>query len=197
MTHLGTKVIKTPRLTLRPFRMEDREAMFRNWQSDPKVTEFLRWPTAKSIADAQRVLEEWTASYQNPSYYQWAIVLEELGEPIGSISVVEQDEATDKVHIGYCIGSRWWHMGITSEAFSAIISFLFEEVGANRIESQHDPNNPNSGKVIYSPARRAGEYTQFSAIVCRSNIKVFEDSKGAFFKKPLWAGHGAAAPYIR
>lgn len=148
MTHVGTKVIKTPRLTLRPFRMEDKEAMFRNWESDPKVTEFLRWPTAKSIADAQRVLEGWTASYQNPSYYQWAIVLEELGEPIGSISVVEQDEATDKVHIGYCIGSRWWHKGITSEAFSAIISFLFEEVGANRIESQHDPNNPNSGKVM-------------------------------------------------
>ncbi len=100
MTHVGTKVIKTPRLTLRPFCMEDREAMFRNWESDPKVTEFLRWPTAKSIADAQRVLEGWTASYKDPSFYQWAIVLEELGEPIGSISVVEQDEATDKVHIG-------------------------------------------------------------------------------------------------
>lgn len=29
-----------------------------------------------------------------------------------------------------------------------IIPFFFEEVGANRIESQHDPNNPNSGKVM-------------------------------------------------
>ena len=28
------------------------------------------------------------------------------------------------------------------------IAFLFEEVGANRIESQHDPDNPNSGKVM-------------------------------------------------
>lgn len=148
MTHLGTKVIKTRRLTLRPFSMEDREAMFHNWESDPKVTKYLRWPTAQSIAEAQRVLEEWTASYKDPSFYQWAIVPDDLGEPIGTISAVEHDDATDKIHIGYCIGSRWWHRGYTSEAFSAIIPFFFDEVGANRIESQHDPRNPNSGKVM-------------------------------------------------
>ncbi|HZK55225.1 MAG TPA: GNAT family protein [Desulfosporosinus sp.] len=26
--------------------------------------------------------------------------------------------------------------------------FLFDEVKVNRIESQHNPNNPNSGKVM-------------------------------------------------
>ncbi len=35
-----------------------------------------------------------------------------------------------------------------TEAFKAIIPFFFNEVGVNRIESQHDPNNPNSGKVM-------------------------------------------------
>jgi ribosomal-protein-alanine N-acetyltransferase len=54
----------------------------------------------------------------------------------------------DIVHIGYCIGSKWWGQGITTEAFAGIIPFLFEEVGVNRIESQHDPNNPGSGKVM-------------------------------------------------
>ena len=148
MDHKGTKTIKTPRLTLRPFCPEDAPAMFRNWESDPKVTEFLRWPTAVSIEEACQVLSQWTASYSDPAFYQWAIVLEELGEPIGSISVVEQDETVGKVHIGYCIGSQWWHKGITTEAFKAVIPFLFEEVGANRIESQHDPHNPYSGKVM-------------------------------------------------
>lgn len=35
-----------------------------------------------------------------------------------------------------------------SEAFSRIIPFLFEEVKVQRIEAQHDPNNPGSGKVM-------------------------------------------------
>ena len=29
-----------------------------------------------------------------------------------------------------------------------ILPFLFLEVGANRLESQHDPNNPNFGAVM-------------------------------------------------
>ena len=34
MEHKGTKRIETERLTLRPFRVEDAEAMYRNWASD-------------------------------------------------------------------------------------------------------------------------------------------------------------------
>ncbi len=148
MEHKGTKPIETGRLLLRPFRIEDAEAMFRNWESDPKVTEFLRWKTAVDVSEAKAVLSDWIQRYDQPDFYQWAIVLKELGEPIGSISVVEKNDTLDLVHIGYCIGSKWWHQGITSEAFRAIIPFFFQEVGTNRIESQHDPNNPNSGKVM-------------------------------------------------
>ena len=43
MNHLGTKTLETERLILRPFVWEDREAMFRNWESDPEVTRYLRW----------------------------------------------------------------------------------------------------------------------------------------------------------
>ena len=148
MKHQGTKTIETERLLLRRFQQSDAAAMFRNWESDPKVTEFLQWQTAKGIEEAEKVLREWIHGYSNPDFYQWAIVLKEIGEPIGSISVVGKNDELDMVHIGYCIGSKWWHRGITSEALQALIPFFFEEVGVNRIESQHDPNNPNSGKVM-------------------------------------------------
>ena len=148
MLHQGTVFLETPRLILRPFTMEDLEPVHRNWETDEKVTEFLRWSNAHSIDDTEAVLRSWVDSYPDKSFYQWAIVPKELNEPIGTISAVGMNERISMVHIGYCIGSRWWHMGYTSEAFSAIISFFFEEVKVNRIESQHDPNNPNSGKVM-------------------------------------------------
>lgn len=129
MNHTGTVVIETERLLLRPFTLKDADAMFRNWASDQEVTKFLRWPHHKDISVTRKLLKE-------------------LGEPIGSISVVGMNERVSTVHIGYCIGRPWWRQGITSEAFAAIIPFLFEEVGVNRIEAQHDPNNPNSGKVM-------------------------------------------------
>ena len=101
-----------------------------------------------SIFPRSRIWNEWIKGYDSLDFYQWAIVLKELGEPIGSISVVDKNDNLDIIHIGYCIGSKWWNQGITTEAFKAIILFFFEEVGANRIESQHDPNNPGSGKVM-------------------------------------------------
>ena len=51
-------------------------------------------------------------------------------------------------HIGYCIGKKWWHKGITSEALKVIMDYLFDAADMNRIESRHDPRNVNSGKVM-------------------------------------------------
>lgn len=50
--------------------------------------------------------------------------------------------------LGYCIGSKWWNQGLATEALSAVISFLFDQVEVNRIEAQHDPNNLSSGSVM-------------------------------------------------
>ncbi len=148
MNHLGTVPIETERLLLRRFTMEDADTAFRNWMSDPAVTKFLRWPTHKSIDVTKWVLNDWISQYKDPTFYSWAIVLKEPGEPMGSIAVVEQDERTAKIQIGYCIGRLWWHQGYTSEALSALLPFFFEQVGANRVESMHDPKNPHSGDVM-------------------------------------------------
>ena len=148
LTHKGTQTIETPRLILRRAIREDAEPMFRNWSSDPKVTKYLTWPAHSNIAVSEMVIGSWLQEYEKDSYYQWMIVLKELGEPIGSISVVRQNEQIEEAEIGYCIGTRWWHRGIVSEALTAVMRYLFEEVGMNRVAARHDPNNPNSGRVM-------------------------------------------------
>ena len=42
MRHTGTVRLETPRLVLRRFREDDAAPAFRNWESDEKVTEFVR-----------------------------------------------------------------------------------------------------------------------------------------------------------
>ena len=148
LTHKGTQTIETPRLILRRAIREDAEPMFRNWSSDPKVTKYLTWPAHSNIAVSEMVIGSWLQEYEKDSYYQWMIVLKELGEPIGSISVVRQNDRVEEAEIGYCIGCRWWHRGIVSEALTAVMRYLFEEVGMNRVAARHDPNNPNSGRVM-------------------------------------------------
>lgn len=149
MKHCGTQRLETERLVLRRLVIEDAEAMYKNWASDDEVTKYLMWPTHANIDVSKSVIEDWVNSYSDEKFYQWGIVLKEYGdEPIGGISVVHMNEDVSMVHIGYCIGRTWWHKGITSEALKAVMDYLFDVVDVNRIESRHDPRNPNSGGVM-------------------------------------------------
>ena len=147
LTHKGTVTIETERLILRKAWMEDAEPMFRNWANNPEVTKFLTWPIHESIEVTRNLLANWVESYQKDDYYQWMIVLKETGEPIGSLLVSTLGRA-ESAHVGYCIGKKWWHRGIMTEALRAVINFLFDQVGYHRVESLHDPNNPHSGDVM-------------------------------------------------
>lgn len=148
MEHKGTVELSTERLLLRRFQRKDAESMYRNWASDPDVTQFLTWPAHKTVSMTERTLQEWIDRYQNASFYQWAIVPNDLGEPIGSISVVSVDEDAETAEIAYCIGRKWWHQGYVSEAARAVIYFLFHDVRINRLMARHDTQNPNSGAVM-------------------------------------------------
>ena len=147
LTHKGTQTIETSRLILRQARIEDAEPMFRNWANDPEVTKYLTWPPHGSVEVTKQLLTSWVESYKKGDYYQWMIVLKETGEPIGSIMANTMGRA-QSAHIGYCIGKAWWHQGIMTEALQAVMDFLFEDVGMNRVEAKHDINNPNSGAVM-------------------------------------------------
>lgn len=148
LNHTGTVTLGTERLILRRFTMDDAQAMYENWASDPEVTKYLTWPTHENVDVSALVLADWVEHYAEADYYQWAIVLKETGAPIGSISVVHCNDQISKMEIGYCIGRQWWNCGMTSEVLGSVIRFLFEEVGVDRIEACHDSRNPNSGAVM-------------------------------------------------
>ena len=149
MTHIGTQYIETDRLILRRFELSDAQAMFDNWASDDEVTKYLTWPSYTDVAAVEQKLEQWVSRYADADRYHWAIVLKGNGpEPIGSIGACHWHEDEEVPEIGYCMGKRWWHRGIMSEALGAVIDFLFDRVGVERIIARHDVNNPHSGGVM-------------------------------------------------
>ena len=148
LTHKGSQTMETPRLLLRRAEISDAEPMYRNWASSPEVTKFLTWPPHASLDVTKQVLSSWIDDCKAQENYNWMIVLKSLGEPIGNITARQVDDKIGSTEIGYCIGEHWWHQGIMSEALEAVLDFLFEKVGFNRIESRHDPHNPHSGDVM-------------------------------------------------
>jgi ribosomal-protein-alanine N-acetyltransferase len=163
MTHKGTVTLETERLLLRRFAPDDAAAMFRNCYSDPEYMRWLPWEPHGSAKETADFLSGYISGYDKSDFYAWAIVICETGEPIGFIDTYN-DEQISEIRVDYGIGKNWWHMGYTSEALAAVISFLFEQVGVNRVCATHDPRNPNSGAVMrkcgmrYEGTRRQARY---------------------------------------
>ncbi len=148
MNHLGTIKLETKRLVLRQFQTSDLDDMYDNWCSDDKVTRYLTWPTHQSKLETKAVLDQWVSNNRDSQNYQWCIEIKDNHQAIGSIGVTAIAQNIGAVEIGYCISRKYWNQGITSEAFVAIIEFLFDQVEVNRIYAHHDIKNPNSGKVM-------------------------------------------------
>ena len=180
LNHKGTVTIETDRLILRPFAMEDAEAMYRNWASDDEVSKHLTWPTHTSVEISKMVLTDWTSHYPEPDFYNWAIVLKENGpEPIGNISVVGIDNKVDAATMGYCMSRAHWGKGVMTEALTAVIDFFFDEVGFNRIDADHAVDNPASGRVMEKSGMRY-EGTHRQAV--RTNCGIVDIKKWAILK---------------
>lgn len=148
MEHKGTARLETERLILRRFTVEDAQDMFDNWAHDPEVAKYVTWAPHPDAAATKELLTLWSAQAEEMDTYNWCIVWKQSGEAIGNISVVRLHERAETAEIGYCLSARFWGQGIMTEAFRAVIAYLFTCVGVNRIEARHDTRNPASGRVM-------------------------------------------------
>lgn len=145
--HKGTKVLESSRLVLRRFGIDDAEAMFK-YASDYDTTKFMRFSTHQSIADSKTIINLWISDYAKLNNYNWAIIIKETGELIGSIGLVDVNDFHKQAEVGYIIRKDQWNKGYTTEALKRVLKFGFEEVGFHRLESLHAIDNPASGMVM-------------------------------------------------
>lgn len=146
LDHLGTQTIKTDRLTLREFRMNDAMDMYQNYCSDDEVTKYLTWESHKDVHETFDLLVIWKKQYMDIKNYNWAIEYD--GSVVGGICLIVDNSNGMSAEVGYCLARNLWGKGIITEAVSAVLDFAFMEVGFNRIMAKHDVLNPASGKVM-------------------------------------------------
>lgn len=159
MEQKGSKILTTERLTLRPFRVSDAEAMFANWAHDPEVTKYLTWTPHENVEVTRQLLAFREEESKRPDRYHWAITMD--GELIGDIEfgLIEWSETGN---IGYCLAKKYWGKGIMTEALREVLRFAFEEVGLHRVEGMHAKQNIGSSRVmekcglLYEGTRRDG-----------------------------------------
>ncbi len=134
--------LRTLRLLLRPFRMDDVDDVFA-YASDAEWNRYLGLPEPYT----RRSAEEFVASAMlaDPDTTpMWAIVHE--GRVSGGIDLRVRDGRW--AEMGYSIARPLWGRGLTTEAAQAVITHGFEELGLARIQASADVRNEGSWRVM-------------------------------------------------
>ena len=137
--------LETERLILRPFSLDDAEAMFAGWTSDDEVTRYLTWPTHTDVEQTKALLARWTAEYEQPERLNFAIVLKEEDRLIGGIDVVKYVDGMPV--IGYNLARPYWGRGIMTEACARVLAYLFSR-GFETVKIDAMVDNVGSNRVI-------------------------------------------------
>ena len=140
--------LETERLILRPFRMEDADAMFFNWANDPFVTRFLTWPPHGSVEKTRKFMEIWVSQYEKPERLNFAMELKETGELIGGIDVCGYLGGVNGTPVlGCAMAKKHWSKGYAAEALRRLVDLLFER-GYKEIRADAMVDNIGSNKLI-------------------------------------------------
>lgn len=146
LNHQGSPALSTARLLLRPYRSEDYRQVFDAWAGDENFTRYMAFPTHSTPDITKRLVDMWVEGYQSTTVYRWAIVYADA--VIGDISVVRWNAEDEWCELGYCLGQKYWNMGLMTEALTRVLDYLFYTVGFFRVQLRHDACNPASGRVM-------------------------------------------------
>ncbi len=134
----------TERLMLRPLAVTDAHAMFSRWGSDPAATEYMSWPTHRTVADAAEFLEGAEARWHEGAIQDYGIELPDVGL-IGTFGAGIRGQSA---MLGYIIGAPWWGNGYVAEAGHAIVRELHAEGSVHRIWAYAHHEHRGSHRVL-------------------------------------------------
>jgi len=139
--------LMTPRLRLRRLTMRDAQDIYR-YSRDPEVARHVLWDAHRSIHQTREYIRYLLRQYRNAAPGTFAIALRDSGKVIGTIGFMWVQTENRSAEVGYSLSRAYWNQGYMSEALKAVVEFGFQKLYLNRIEAQHESDNPASGHVM-------------------------------------------------
>ena len=140
--------------------MRDAKDIFA-YSKDAEVARHVLWSAQKDVSEARDYCRFMMKRYRNDLPSSWGIEEKSTGRLVGTIGYMDYNEDNATVEVGYSLAHWLWNGGYMTEALSRVIAYTFEAMDVNRIEAQHELDNPASGRVMEKCGmRKEGELRQ-------------------------------------
>lgn len=138
--------LETERLSLRPARTEDFEAVY-SYAGNRENARYMMFLPHESeeetLAFLKRAETEWEK--ESPAFYEFAVVLEE--KQIGSISLYRCSDKAEG-ELGWILHKDFWGKGYIPEGAKAVMEFAKTQLGLQKLIAQCDARNKASAHVM-------------------------------------------------
>ena len=139
--------LETKRLILRRIAMRDAKDIFA-YSRDAEVARHVLWSAQKDVSEARDYCRFMMKRYRNDLPSSWGIEEKSTGRLVGTIGYMDYNEDNATVEVGYSLAHWLWNGGYMTEALARVIDYTFDAMDINRIEAQHELDNPASGRVM-------------------------------------------------
>ncbi len=137
-------VLETERVRLRPFRADDRDALFEVF-GDPEVARYWAFPAWTDVAQAAAYIAPRAPS---PTSLPWATADRHTDRLIGTVTIFNLQREQGRAEIGYTLRRDRWGQGLAREAVSRALAYGFDDLKLRRFEADIDPRNAASLGLI-------------------------------------------------
>ena len=138
-------IIETARLRLRPPVLDDAEAIFARYASDPQVTRYLIWSAHETAEMTRGFLQRCLAVWEDGSAFPWVIEGRQDGQLIGMIELRIEGHSAD---LGYVLARPCWGQGFATETTRAIVTWALAQPAIYRVWAVCDVENAASAHVL-------------------------------------------------
>lgn len=139
--------IKTQRLILRPFAMDDAPAMF-EYTSVSENCRYLKWDAHTHLAQTESFIAGVMERYRNHQDFIWGITLRETGHLIGTCRLFDIHVDDGRAEVSYMMNPEAQGKGYASEAVRGVIEYAFHTLGLIRIQARCVAENFASERVM-------------------------------------------------
>jgi ribosomal-protein-alanine N-acetyltransferase len=137
--------IDTERLLLREPHVEEAEAIFEAYASDPQVARYTTWRAHSSLEETRAFLGGLVDAWRAALDWTWIIELKSTGAVVGAIGVRRQKH---EVTLGYVLSRAHWGKGLMPEAAAAVMDRAFQDPKVFRVCAHCDVDNLASARVM-------------------------------------------------
>lgn len=143
-----TRIIRSPRLVLRPWRQDDLEPLVA-MSNDARVMEF--FPSFHSRDECEAMMSRMINHHQEHGFGYWAVEIPGLTTFAGLLGLAVPRFAahfTPCVEVSWRLMAEYWGQGYATEGAMAALRFGFEHIGLQEIISMTAVINQRSQRVM-------------------------------------------------